>query len=163
MTQHPAESRPHDDVIREARTRLRTVQKLAEYYCHPAPDFGTNSVAALLQQRWGEEIVPAAEELHERSRQLLQQLPYTAFQGLPAGPRDMLSQSEDLARDMGDNAQDLPQPSMETGHEQTNATLAQFLGTMGEVMRGTERGMRANNEVLAQQARAEQQQGGDRS
>lgn len=161
MTQQPADERSHDDMIREARTRLRTIQTLAEDYGHPAPDFGTNSVAAGLRQRWTDEIVPAAQKLHECSRQLLQQLPYTAFQDLPAGPRGVLSESEDLARDMGDNAQTLAQtPFAGTGNQQLNDRVADFLAYAGGIMQDTVHGMRAKNDDLAQQERAEQQGGG---
>lgn len=162
MTEHPADERSHDDVIREARTRIRAIQTLTEHYCNTSPpDFGPNSVAAGLRRRWTDEIVPAAQKLHECSRELLQQLPYTAFQDLPAGPSGVLSESEDLARDMGDNAQTLAQtPFAGTGNQELNARIADFLAYAGGIMQDTGHGMRAKNDDLAQQERAAQQ-GGD--
>lgn len=166
MRQHPADERSHDDMIREARTRLRRVQQLAEHYrsSAPAPDFGPNSVAALLAQQWSEELVPAAEELYECSRRLLQQLPYAVYQDLPEGPRGVLSESQDLARDLADNAQHLAQtPSPKTGDRQLNDQIAAFTAHMGGLMQDMGHSTSAKNGALAQQVRAEQQQGGDRS
>lgn len=165
MRQHPADERSHDDTIREARTRLRTVEKLAEHYCNTSPpEFGPNSAAAGLRQRWSEELVPAAEELYECSRRLLQQLPYAAYQDLPEGPRGVLSESQDLAQDLADNAQHLAQtPSPKTGDRQLNDQIAAFTAHMGGLMQDMGHSTSAKNGALAQQARAEQQQGGDQS
>ena len=164
MTQHTADERSHDDMIREARTRLRTIQKLVDHCRSTMPDFGPNSAAAPLSKQWENELIPAAEELYECSRRLLQQLPYAAYQDLPEGPRGVLSESQDLARDLADNAQHLAQtPSPKTGDRQLNDQIAAFTAHMGGLMQDMGHSTSAKNGALAQQARAEQQQGGDRS
>ena len=75
----------------------------------------------------------------------------------------MLSESEDLARDMGDNAQTLAQtPFAGTGNQQLNDRVADFLAYAGGFMQDTGHSTSAKNRALAEQSRAEQQ-GGERS
>lgn len=165
MTQQPPDPDPwtlsREELVRQARLRIRRVQQLAEPHRAPveSAQIGTivGAVAPVLTQQWNEELAPAAEELYARSRELLQQLPYAVYEDLPPDQRALLSESEDVAADLGEHAQSVAQlPLPETGSQELTETLAAFFARLGGAMQDSAHRARGSNRHVAELARAEQ-------